>query len=276
MPAVHREADVPVAPDAVWRFVRRLDNWAPLLPGYERHVERDESSFWWQVRGESGPFSRLLELDVNVSSWNEPEDVRFDLQALNEPFGGSGRFATARRDGRTQLTFELELNAKGAMAPMVNTLIASYLDGSATTFLDNVVTRIAQQASGREADAAERLRGQRGAIVVTYTAPRSREFEAWLHGPHYDDLLRQPQVRSVRRLEPVDATGDRAFYMALIESDDLGATLAYRNGAGRPAQAEADERGLERLESHVMRVVYDRRVGLLPRLRRRFALGGRR
>lgn len=277
MPAVRRDAEVPADREDVWRFVRKLDNWAPLLPGYERHVERNESSFWWQVRGESGPFSRLLELDVNVSRWNEPEDVVFNLKSLNEPFGGRGRFVTAATSAGTRLSFELELDAHGATAPMVNALIARYLDGSAAVFLDKIVERIAGEARpDADTEEAERLRGRRGHIVVTYRAPRDPEFEAWLHGPHYDDLLRQPMVRSVRRLEPVDAAGATAFYIALIESEDLGATLSHRNGPGRPAQVEADERGLERLDHYVMHTVYDRRVGLLTRLRRRLARGGGR
>lgn len=277
MPAVRRDAEVRADRENVWAFVRKLDNWAPLLPGYERHVERNENSFWWQVRGESGPFSRLLELDVNVSRWNDPDDVVFDLKALNEPFGGRGRFATVAAGNGTRLSFELELDAYGATAPMVNVLIARYLNGSATTFLDNVVECIAAEPRPDAAsDEAEALRGRRGHIVVTYRAPRDPEFETWLHGPHYDDLLRQPAVRAVRRLEPIDATGDTAFYVALIESDDLEATLRYRNGPGRPAQVEADERGLQRLDRYVMRTVYHRRVGPLIRLRRWLARGGRR
>ena len=96
---------------------------------------------------------------------------------------------------------------------------------------------------------------RKGTVVVMYDAPR--EADAWMHGPHYDDVKATPGVVAVRRYEVVDGPAECRRYLALIESDDLDATLAWRNSAhGKRSQTEANERGVSNRYAMVCRRVY--------------------
>ena len=76
----------------VWGFVRDMDNWAPLITGYQRHEKlSDEESFWF-LKGELGGLTRVAEFKVRIVEWDESGRARFDLQGVNEPVTGSGSF----------------------------------------------------------------------------------------------------------------------------------------------------------------------------------------
>lgn len=94
-----------------------------------------------------------------------------------------------------------------------------------------------------------------GTLVVMYDAPGSAD--DWMHGPHYDEVLATPGVTAVRRYEVLDGPPDSRRYIAVIESDDLDATLAWRAGpAGQRSQAEANERGVSNRFPMVCRRIY--------------------
>lgn len=84
---------------------------------------------------------------------------------------------------------------------------------------------------------------RQGTVIVMYDAPATAD--EWMHGPHYDEVLRTPGVKGVSRYEVLEGPDGCRKYIALIESDDLDATVAWRNSPdGRRSQAEANERGV--------------------------------
>ena len=93
------------------------------------------------------------------------------------------------------------------------------------------------------------------AVVVMYDAPR--DLDAWMHGPHYEEVLATPGVTEVRRYEvSVGPEGCRK-YLAIIETDDLDATLRWRDGdAGQRSQEEADRRGVANRYALVCKRIY--------------------
>ncbi len=83
----------------------------------------------------------------------------------------------------------------------------------------------------------------KGAVIVMYDAPP--EADDWMHGPHYDEVRSTPGVTEVRRYEIVTGPESCRRYVAVIESADLEATLAWRGSPeGRKSQSEADSRGV--------------------------------
>jgi carbon monoxide dehydrogenase subunit G len=270
MPTYDNSQPVRASQKDVWSFVHDIDNWAGLFPGYQRHLEVEPDHFQWQIRGEAGVWSRLVEFDVHVQEWNEPESVRFSLRGRTEPVAGSGRFFITPVDAATcRIGFELTADAKGPTAPMVNTLLDKFLSEQSGQFLRTLADRVgAEVGGGADQTPAEFPTGP-GTIVVQYQAPRTAEFEAWMHGPHYDDLLSQPAVTGVTRFERIGTTGAVGSYLALISSDDLATTMRHRTTQGVAAMKEADRRGVQRGEWYLARTVYDRRLGRLARLRRR-------
>jgi hypothetical protein len=95
----------------------------------------------------------------------------------------------------------------------------------------------------------------KGTVVVMYDAPAS--VDAWMHGPHYDEVKATPGVVAVRRYEVVEAPPGARRYFALIESDDVEATVAWRSSpAGKRSQDEANSRGVSTRLAMICRCIY--------------------
>lgn len=94
-----------------------------------------------------------------------------------------------------------------------------------------------------------------GTLVVMYDAPAKAD--AWMHGPHYDEVLRTPGVTEVRRYEVLEGPQGCHKYIALIVSDDVDATIAWRSSPeGQRSQAEANERGVANRYAMVCKRIY--------------------
>ena len=82
-----------VPPDAIWRFVEDMDNWARFVTGYQRHEKQSDVDSTWTLKGDLGVMARTLTFRVHVSEWAGPARVAFELQGVNEPMQGQGSFA---------------------------------------------------------------------------------------------------------------------------------------------------------------------------------------
>jgi carbon monoxide dehydrogenase subunit G len=90
MPEVEYVTTMKLAPEAVWEFVKDMNNWAPFLTGYQKHVIENETDSVWTLKGDVGVLSRTVELRAHVTEWNGPEKVSFTLKGLNEVVEGGG------------------------------------------------------------------------------------------------------------------------------------------------------------------------------------------
>lgn len=97
--------------------------------------------------------------------------------------------------------------------------------------------------------------GKNGTVIVMYDAPP--EADAWMHGPHYDEVKATPGVTEVRRYETLKGPDGCRKYIAIIDSDDIDATLAWRDSAaGQRSQGEANERGVTNRYPIVAKRIY--------------------
>lgn len=148
MPQVSHTAVVPVAREDVWRFVRDINNWATEVPGYQEHVVVDDALSRWKVKGDLKVVSRVMDVEVVVTDWREPDEVCFSVRGLNEQVQGQGRFVTtANGPDETALGFYLEMHAGGTMGPMVNALLQPILPKLASVFAGNLARRLAAAAT---------------------------------------------------------------------------------------------------------------------------------
>lgn len=84
-----------------------------------------------------------------------------------------------------------------------------------------------------------------GVLIGMYDAPQGEDFDAWLHGPYYQAILKMPGVRSIQRLEVIDPPPEHQRYVVLIETEDIAATLRHRDSDDwRHWQQEAAQKGL--------------------------------
>lgn len=148
MPEVKQRITVPAACAEVWRFVRDINNWAPEVPGYQEHTILDENRSRWVVRGDLKVLSRIVEAEVTVTAWSEPDEVLFNVHGINEQVEGSGRFGTVEKSpNETELELFLQLQAAGKIGPMVNALLKPVMPVLAGAFAKNLAKRLSTLAA---------------------------------------------------------------------------------------------------------------------------------
>ena len=168
MPEYTYEANLAVPITTIWDFVQDMDNWAPFVQGYQAHEKKSDRRSIWTLKGDVGVLKRTVQLDVNITEWDENARVEFTLGGIGEDVDGGGtflltplsdrtalsvrpgawtRFVTwmARLIGRApariepenagaKLSFRLRMDAGGPMAPMINAMLAPAM-GPATQAL---------------------------------------------------------------------------------------------------------------------------------------------
>lgn len=95
MPEVTYRQAVAAPLDRVWEFVQDMDNWAPLVMGYQSHEKLSDLESVWSLKGELGGLTRTARFRVLITEWNGPGRVRFELRGLQEPVNGTGTFESA-------------------------------------------------------------------------------------------------------------------------------------------------------------------------------------
>ncbi len=85
--------------ETIWDFVKEMDNWADLVTGYQSHEKQSDEDSTWVLKGDLGPMSRMLQLQVHITEWSGPERVTFKLKGINELMDGHGTFEMSSYEG---------------------------------------------------------------------------------------------------------------------------------------------------------------------------------
>ena len=85
--------------ETIWDFVKEMDNWADLVTGYQSHEKQSDEDSTWVLKGDLGPMSRMLKLQVHITEWSGPERVTFELKGINELMDGHGTFEMSSYEG---------------------------------------------------------------------------------------------------------------------------------------------------------------------------------
>jgi hypothetical protein len=95
-------------------------------------------------------------------------------------------------------------------------------------------------------------------VVITYDGPDNQEFSDWMDGPHYNDVKNTPGIVRARRFKVVAGPPGHRRYLAILETDDIDATLAWRDSpAGQSSQKEANDRGVTNRYSLICEQLYE-------------------
>jgi carbon monoxide dehydrogenase subunit G len=90
MPEVTYSTTMSLPVTLVWDFVKDMNNWAPMLTGYQKHEVLSDTDSVWTLKGDVGILSRVVQLKAHVTEWAGPERVSFTLTGLNEVVEGGG------------------------------------------------------------------------------------------------------------------------------------------------------------------------------------------
>lgn len=135
------ELDIPI--ERVWMFVSDMDNWAPLVSGYVEHKKVNEKQSTWKFKGDIGIAQKTVHLKIDITEWQEPTKVTFDLTGLNERFTGNGYFqANALNEMRTNVTSHLNVTARGIKGPIINTILKTLLPKTTTDLTQAIAEKM--------------------------------------------------------------------------------------------------------------------------------------
>lgn len=119
MPSVEHERTIAAPFARVWPFVRDMDNWAPLVTGYQRHEKLSDTESVWHLKGELGGLTRVAEFKALVTEWDESGKVSFKLEGVNEPVTGEGHFIAEELTGDAPTTPAAPTPKQGLFARLI-------------------------------------------------------------------------------------------------------------------------------------------------------------
>ncbi|WP_188205607.1 CoxG family protein [Alkalibacillus aidingensis] len=126
MPSGTHQVHIDVPIEKVWEFVSEMDNWAPLVPGYQNHKMINPRQSEWTFKGEFGRMHKMVTVRVDIIEWVEPSKVTFNLTGLNEKVVGHGYFRADKiMETSTRISGNLEMSAAGVKGPVLNTVLKS-------------------------------------------------------------------------------------------------------------------------------------------------------
>lgn len=143
MPSSKHVIEVDASVGEVWNFVKDLNNWAPLMPGYTSHEVINEDEGTWEFFGDFGIVKKKIKLKVDQIVRVEPNSITFDLKGLNESVEGEGKFeVVAKGDHSAQLTGYLDISGGGFMGGMINSVLKTFVPESTNQLVDSIGEKV--------------------------------------------------------------------------------------------------------------------------------------
>ncbi|WP_442599751.1 CoxG family protein [Neobacillus sp. D3-1R] len=137
----HIEINLPI--EDIWNFVKDMDNWAPLVPGYIQHEKLNEKQSTWEFKSDIGIMKKKVSLMITINEWIEPTKVIFQLTGINEKFRGNGYFtAEPLSSEKTKMTGFLDIHAEGAMGGMVNNILKTVVPKTAEELAEAISLKL--------------------------------------------------------------------------------------------------------------------------------------
>ena len=84
--------NVHASQSSVWTFIRDLNTWAPLVPGYREHTILSDRESHWKFVAHYGVVTKKIHVQVLITEWIVPSEVKFTLTGINQRFTGTGYF----------------------------------------------------------------------------------------------------------------------------------------------------------------------------------------
>lgn len=146
--------EIPQSSQEIWNFISDINKWAPLVPGYIDHEILNDRQSTWFIKGDLGFMKKKVNLKIDITEWIEPTKVTFDLTGLSDDLTGNGYFeAEVIDDNHTRITGYLDIEAKGAVGPMVtmtNTVLKKFVPQTAKDLTNAVANKIVNVAEQKD------------------------------------------------------------------------------------------------------------------------------
>ncbi|MCR8847304.1 SRPBCC family protein [Rossellomorea sp. SC111] len=129
----------------VWRFIQDINAWAPLVPGYKEHTIYSDNQSTWKFTVHYGMVTKKIHVNVIITDWKEPSEVKFTLHGINQRFTGAGFFKAD--EGNTDVT-----RMTGSLAIESTSPVAKFLQHA----FDKMVAELTRELTIAMGEAIER------------------------------------------------------------------------------------------------------------------------
>lgn len=152
MPEGTYTKEINLSRESIWDFIKDINHWAPLVPGYISHHIRNENESTWKFKGDLGFIQKKIHLRVDIIEWKKPTLVTFQLTGLNEKFSGNGYFkAQSATETSTNVTGHLAIIAKGLKGTLVNSVLKTFVPNLTRELTNNIISKLeSRQSTGME------------------------------------------------------------------------------------------------------------------------------
>lgn len=150
-----QNVSIAVGIDRVWDYVRNIEAWASIMPGYRECRIIDDNDSHWVLKVGAGGMVRTVNVLVHVDQWAGPGNVLFSYQLDGDPVQGSGTYsAVAKGANETEISLNVQVVGSGPLAPMWEAMGKPLLPQFAKSFANELRKRIEDMASGSDAGPA--------------------------------------------------------------------------------------------------------------------------
>ncbi|WP_044336915.1 SRPBCC family protein [Rossellomorea aquimaris] len=109
----------------VWEYIRDMNAWAPLVPGYKEHTILSDVQSTWKFTVQYGVVSKKVHVKVLVTEWKESSLVKFRLRGINQKFTGEGFFLAEKvNSSNTAMTGCLTIESTSSLAKILESTFA--------------------------------------------------------------------------------------------------------------------------------------------------------
>lgn len=143
MPQATHTIEIPLSIEKVWDFVHDMNNWAPLVPDYMDHEILSDRQSTWSFKGDLGIVKKAVKLQIDITEWNEPSEVKFDLKGLSDKFNGSGYFiAEVIDENNTKMSGHLDITAEGMLGQVTNQVLGKLVPKTAQELTEAIAEKL--------------------------------------------------------------------------------------------------------------------------------------
>lgn len=126
----------------VWAYVSKIENWATMVPAYKKHEEIDEQKSIWTFEGNFKGLKKTVQMELNITEFQAPSIIRFEIEGLTDKFTGSGKFTAEANETQTDMTGTIEVNAGGLSGAVLSPVIKMVLPKVTTRLTEKIARQI--------------------------------------------------------------------------------------------------------------------------------------
>ena len=135
--------EIPADVQAVWDYVSDLEKWATTVPAYKEHEIINDKQSIWTFEGNVKGIKKTIQAQVDITEWNEPSMIKFEIKGLSDKFTGSGLFSAEEVNGKTTMTGKVEVNAGGLSGAVLSPIIKWAVPKVASRLTESIARKIA-------------------------------------------------------------------------------------------------------------------------------------